>query len=31
MQAEMKYGDTLVERTNGAGVTVRYLLPRTNA
>jgi hypothetical protein len=32
MQAEMKPGDTLlVERTNGAGMTVRYLLPRTNA
>lgn len=31
MQAEMKPGDTLlVERTNGAGMTVRYLLPRLN-
>jgi hypothetical protein len=31
MQAEMKPGDTLlVERTNGAGMTVRYLLPRAN-
>jgi hypothetical protein len=30
MQAEMKPGDTLlVERANGAGMTVRYLLPRT--
>jgi hypothetical protein len=29
MQAEMKSGDILlVERTNGAGMTVRYLLPR---
>ena len=29
MQAEMKPGDTLlVERANGAGMTVRYLLPR---
>jgi hypothetical protein len=29
MQAEMKPGDTLLlERTNGAGMTVRYLLPR---
>jgi hypothetical protein len=29
MQDEMKPGDTvLVERTNGAGMTVRYLLPR---
>lgn len=29
MQAEMKPGDTLlVERVNGAGMTVRYLLPR---
>ena len=29
MQDEMKLGDTLlVERTNGAGMTVRYLLPR---
>jgi hypothetical protein len=31
MQAEMKSGDTLlVQRTNGAGMTVRYLLPRAN-
>jgi hypothetical protein len=31
MQAEMKPGDTmLLDRTNGAGMTVRYLLPRTN-
>ena len=29
MQAEMKPGDTLlVERVHGAGMTVRYLLPR---
>jgi UDP-N-acetylmuramyl pentapeptide synthase len=29
MQSEMKPGDTLlVERTHGAGMTVRYLLPR---
>jgi hypothetical protein len=29
MQAEMKPGDILlVERANGAGMTVRYLLPR---
>jgi hypothetical protein len=29
MQAEMKPGDTmLLERSNGAGMTVRYLLPR---
>jgi UDP-N-acetylmuramyl pentapeptide synthase len=29
MEAEMKTGDTLlVERSNGAGLTVRYLLPR---
>jgi hypothetical protein len=29
MQDEMKPGDTLlIERTNGAGMTVRYLLPR---
>jgi hypothetical protein len=29
MQAEMKPGDTLLlERANGAGMTVRYLLPR---
>ncbi len=28
MEAEMKLGDTLlVERANGAGMTVRYLLP----
>jgi hypothetical protein len=32
MQAEMMPGDTLlVERTNGAGMTVRNLLPRANA
>jgi TusA-related sulfurtransferase len=31
MQAEMKPGDILlVERTNGSGMTVRYLLPRAN-
>jgi hypothetical protein len=31
MQAEMKPGDTLlVERTNGVGMTVRYLLPRVS-
>jgi hypothetical protein len=31
MQDEMKSGDTLVlDRTNGAGMTVRYLLPRTH-
>ena len=30
MQEEIKEGDTLVlDRTNGAGMTVRYLLPRT--
>jgi hypothetical protein len=29
MEAEMKSGDTmLLERSNGAGMTVRYLLPR---
>ena len=29
MEAEMKMGDTLVvERINGVGMTVRYLLPR---
>jgi hypothetical protein len=29
MQEELKSGDTLVlDRTNGAGMTVRYLLPR---
>jgi hypothetical protein len=29
MQDELKSGDTLVlDRTNGAGMTVRYLLPR---
>jgi hypothetical protein len=29
MEAEMKSGDTLIlERSNGAGMTVRYLLPR---
>jgi hypothetical protein len=31
MQAEIKAGDTvLIERTSGAGMTVRYLLPRAN-
>jgi hypothetical protein len=30
MQAELMPGDTLLlDRTNGAGMTVRYLLPRT--
>jgi hypothetical protein len=32
MQDEMKLGDTLlIDRTNGAGMTVRYLLPRSQA
>jgi hypothetical protein len=31
MQAEMKLGDTmLLDRTSGAGMTVRYLLSRAN-
>ena len=31
MQEECKIGDTLLlDRTNGAGMTVRYLLPRTD-
>jgi hypothetical protein len=31
MEAEMKPGDVLVQgRTSGAGLTVRYLLPRTD-
>jgi hypothetical protein len=31
MQAEFKPGDTmLLDRSNGAGMTVRYLLPRAN-
>jgi hypothetical protein len=30
MEAELKLGDTIVlDRSNGAGMTVRYLLPRT--
>jgi hypothetical protein len=30
MQAEMKPGDTtILDRANGAGMTVRYLLPRS--
>jgi hypothetical protein len=30
MQAEMEPGDTLlIERTGGAGMTVRYMLPRS--
>jgi hypothetical protein len=29
MQAEFKHGDTIIlDRTSGAGLTVRYLLPR---
>jgi hypothetical protein len=32
MQEEIKAGDVLlVERTNGAGMTVRYLLPRADS
>jgi hypothetical protein len=32
MQAEFKQGDTLVlDRTNGTGMTIRYLLPRQPA
>jgi hypothetical protein len=32
MQSEIEAGDILlVERANGAGMTVRYLLPRTNS
>jgi hypothetical protein len=31
MQAEMKPGDMMIlDRTSGAGMTVRYLLPRAN-
>ncbi len=31
MQAEIKPGDTMIlDRTNGAGMTVRYLLPRAD-
>jgi hypothetical protein len=31
MQAEMKSGDVLImDRSSGAGMTVRYLLPRAN-
>lgn len=31
MQAEMKLGDTmLLDRSNGAGMTIRYLLPRAH-
>jgi hypothetical protein len=31
MQAELKPGDILlIERANGAGMTVRYMLPRAN-
>jgi hypothetical protein len=31
MQAEIKFGDTLLlDRASGAGMTVRYLLPRVN-
>jgi hypothetical protein len=30
MEAEMKLGDVLlIERATGAGMTVRYLLPRS--
>jgi hypothetical protein len=32
MQGEFKLGDTvLLDRSNGAGMTVRYLLPRPSA
>jgi hypothetical protein len=32
MQEEFKMGDTLLlDRTNGAGMTVRYLLPRRSS
>jgi hypothetical protein len=32
MQAEMKLGDIMVlDRSNGAGMTIRYLLPRANS
>jgi hypothetical protein len=32
MQAEIKPGDTLLlDRANGAGMTVRYLLPRVTS
>jgi hypothetical protein len=32
MEDEMRSGDTLIlERSNGAGMTVRYLLPRKDA
>jgi hypothetical protein len=31
MEAEMQLGDVLlIDSTNGAGMTVRYLLPRTS-
>jgi len=31
MQAEMKFGDTMLfDRASGAGMTVRYLLPRAH-
>jgi hypothetical protein len=31
MQAEMKSGDIMIlDRSSGAGMTVRYLLPRSN-
>jgi hypothetical protein len=29
MQAEMKPGDVLIDQSSGAGMIVRYLLPRT--
>ena len=31
MQAEIKPGDVVLDQTSGAGMTVRYLLPRKDA
>jgi hypothetical protein len=31
MQAEIKPGDVMIEQKSGAGITVRYLLPRKDS
>lgn len=30
MEAEMKSGDVVLEQTSGTGLTIRYLLPRSD-
>jgi hypothetical protein len=31
MQAEIKPGDVMIEQKSGAGIAVRYLLPRKDS